>query len=115
MPDGRSRYSERTLALWRRKRRRQESEAILEIRPNGEPRAGETFEFVVLSSSRRVARLAVYIDRSRLWEVTSIDAPHVQRVFISPRAAGQTLRIRVFDNVGNTAEAQRQIGAAAPE
>jgi hypothetical protein len=107
MPRQRTRSSVRTLAWERRTRRRREAtKPSLEIQPNGVPRAGETFEFIVLSSSQRLARLAVYIDRARLWEVTSIDTPHVQRVFISLRAAGQTLRIRAFDNVGNDIEEQ---------
>jgi hypothetical protein len=109
------RHGVRTLAWERRTRRRQAGKIGLEIRPNGVPRAGESFEFVVLSSSRRLARLAIYIDRSRLWDVSSIDAPHVQRVFISPRATGQTLRIQVSDNVGNNIEEQLAIVAGNRE
>jgi hypothetical protein len=108
MPDGRSRYSERTLALMRRTRRRQETDLKLEIRHNGEPSAGETFEFVV-SSKRRLARVAAYLDRSRIWEAGSVEPPHTQRIFIPLNAAGQTLRIRVVDDIGNAIEEQLAI------
>lgn len=56
MPDGRRGSSTRTLASMRRTRRRQETDLKLEIRHNGEP--------FVVSSKRRLARAAAYIDRS---------------------------------------------------
>jgi hypothetical protein len=111
MPDGRSRYSESTLALMRRTRRRQETDLKLEIRLNGEPRAGETFEFAV-SSTRRLARVAAYIGQSRVCEVSSVDPPHSRIVQISADAAGLTLRIRAVDTIGNNIEEQRTIAAA---
>ncbi len=114
MPDGRSRNGVRTLAWECRTRRRQESKTNLEIRLNGEPRAGETFEFVV-SSNQRLARVTTYIGRARVWEMGSVKPPHIQRIFISLQWAGRTLLIRVFDNIGNTAKTQRTIGAATLE
>ena len=85
MPDGRSRNSERTCAWTRRTRRRQESEINL----NGQPEAGENFEFTV-SSKRRLTRVAAYIGQSRVCEVSSVDPPHSQTVQIPPDAAGLT-------------------------
>ncbi len=112
VPDRRGRHSVRTLAWGRRTRHRQvtETDLKLEIRLNGEPRAGETFEFAV-SSTRRVARVAAYIGQSRVCEVSSVDPPHSQTVQIPPDAAGLTLRIRAVDTIGNNIEEQRTIGA----
>ena len=112
MSAGRGRHSVRTLAWGRRTRRRRETDLELEVVPTGEPRAGENFEFVV-SSKRRLARVATYIDRSRVWEVSSVDPPHLQRIFVSLRAGGQTLRIRAVDDIGNTVEKRLAIRESA--
>jgi hypothetical protein len=108
MPDGRGPSSTRTLAWGRRTRRRQQSEINLEIRLNGHPQAGETFEFVV-SSKRRLSRVAAYIGQSRVCEVSSVDPPHSRTVQIPPNAAGLTLRIRAVDTIGNNIEERRTI------
>jgi hypothetical protein len=110
MPDGRSRYSERTLASMRRTRRRQQADLTLEIRLNGEPQAGETFEFVV-SSKRRLTSVTAYIGQSRVCGVRSVEAPHTQQLSISPDAAGQIVRMRAVDVIGNNIEERRTVSA----
>ncbi len=109
MPDGRGPSSTRTLAWGRRTRRRQETDLKLEIRLNGHPQAGETFEFVV---KRRLSRVAAYIGQSRVCEVSSVDPPHSRTIQIPPDAAGLTLRIRAVDTIGNNVEERRTIAAA---
>jgi hypothetical protein len=84
----------------------------LEIRPSGNPRAGEVFEFVV-SSKRRLAQVGAYIGRYRLWEASFIDSPVSQTIRISHGTAGQTLRIFAVDAIGNNVEDRRKIAAAA--
>ena len=74
----------------------------------------ETFEFIV-SSKRRLTRVAAYIGQSRVCEVSSVDPPAAlsyQTVQIPPDAAGLTLRIRAVDTIGNNIEEQPMIAAA---
>ncbi len=84
----------------------------MKIQIDGEVQPGGAFQLVV-TSERRLSRVAVSIGRLRLHEASLVQPPYHATVEVPERAIRRTLRVHASDAIGNHAEERRVVGAVS--